>query len=123
MLFGTILKRLGDETDAAAALEALGDIVLLTEVQAMGAVHEESVGEYAAGATRRFPADASNEDWLALLTAIERSEDPARITLERMLRWSLVRDAAGPSAGGPSAGGASAGGCGCGKGGSGDVPR
>jgi len=123
MLFGTILKRLGDETDAAAALEALGDIVLLTEVQAMGAVHEESVGEYAAGATRRFAADASNEDWLALLTAIERSEDPARITLERMLRWSLVRDAAGPSAGGPSAGGASAGGCGCGKGGSGDVPR
>ena len=42
---------------------------------------------------RRFSNLASSEDWLALMTAIERSDDPARTTLERMLRWSLLQDA------------------------------
>ncbi len=113
MLLGTILKRLEAEADAAEALEALGDIVLLTEVQAMGDLHGESLGDYVAGATRRFAADASSEDWLALMTAIERSDDPARTTLDRMLRWSLARDAVVPAAMG----------CGCGKDGPGDAPR
>jgi hypothetical protein len=112
MLLGTILKRLGNEADAAEALDAMNDIVLLAEVQAMGELHEESPADYVCGATRRFAADASSEDWLALMTAIERSDDPARITLDRMLRWSLARDAAGPATAG----------CGCGKGGPGDAP-
>ena len=111
MLLGTILTRLGNEADAAEALEAMGDIILLTEVQAMGELHDESPADYVCGATRRFAADASSEDWLALMTAIERSDDPARTTLDKMLRWSLARDAAGPSTTG----------CGCGKGGPGDV--
>lgn len=113
MLLGTILKRLSTEVDAAEALEALGDIVLLTEVQAMGDLHDEGIGDYVSGATRRFAADASSEDWLALMTAIERSDDPARTTLDRMLRWSLARDAAGPAVAG----------CGCGKGGPDDAAR
>lgn len=113
MLLGTILKRLDHEGDAADALEAIGDIVLLTEVAAMGAAHDETVGEYVSGATRRFAADAASEDWLALMTAIERSDDPARTVLERMLRWSLARDAMGQA---PT-------GCGCREGGPGDDPR
>lgn len=113
MLLGTILKRLGQEAGAAEALDAMGDIILLAEVQAMGELHDESPADYVCGATRRFAADASSEDWLALMTAIERSDDPARTTLDRMLRWSLKQDAAGPAA---------ASGCGCGKGGPGDAP-
>ncbi len=113
MLLGTLLKRLGDEADAAEALDALNDIVLLAEVQAMGELHDETPAEYVCGATRRFAADASSEDWLALMTAIERSDDPARTTLDRMLRWSLKRDTAVPAVSG----------CGCGKGGSGDAAR
>ncbi len=118
MLLGTLLKRLGDEADAAEALDALGDIVLLAEVHAMGALHEETPGEYASGATRRFAARASDEDWLALMTSIENSGDPARTTLERMVRWSLVQDQR--ELDGPAAG-CTAGGCSCGSGGSGDV--
>jgi len=113
MLLGTLLKRLGNEADAAEALDALNDIVLLAKVQAMGALHDESPADYVCGATSRFAADASSEEWLALMTAIERSDDPARTTLDRMLRWSLKRDAAAPTASG----------CGCGKGGPGDVAR
>ncbi len=92
MLLGTILARLDDEADAGAALEALEDTVLLTEVHAIGTLHGESPGQYASGATRRFAALASNEDWLALMTALECTDDPARTALEQMVRWSLVQD-------------------------------
>jgi hypothetical protein len=114
MLLGTILKRLGQEADAGEALAAMGDMVLLTEVQAMGELHDETPAEYVCGATRRFAADASSEEWLALMTAVERGADPARATLERMLRWALARDAAEARAGE-----ACGHGCGCGHGGAG----
>ena len=107
MLLGTILRKLDTDADAAVVLESLGDLVLLAEVDAMGSVHGESPGEYASGATRRFAAAASDEDWLALMTALEKTEDPARTTLDRMVRWSLAKDRA------PS------GGCGCHGGGDG----
>jgi hypothetical protein len=93
MTLGAILATLRDEGAADEALAALNDIVLYAQVQACGAQHGESPGEYACGAVRRFSNLASSEDWLALMTAIERSDDPARTTLERMLRWSLLQDA------------------------------
>ncbi len=115
MLLGTILKRLGQEADAAEALAAMGDMVLLTEVQAMGELHDENAGRVCLRrATRRFAADASSEEWLALMTAVERGDDPARATLERMLRWALARDAAEARAGRRVGHG-----CGCGHGGAG----
>ncbi len=94
MQLGTLMERLAQEDDAAAALDALGDIVLFTEVQAMGECYEESPGAYVANAARRFAAMASDEDWLSLMTAMERSQRPAHAALERMLRWSLRCDAA-----------------------------
>lgn len=93
MQLGTLMDHLAIEDDAAGALEALGDIVLFAEVQAMGGRYEESPGEYVANAARRFAALGSDEDWLNLMTAMERSADPAKAALERMLRWSLKHDA------------------------------
>ncbi len=92
MELGTLMDRLAFEDNAAAALEALGDIVLLAEVQAMGERYDENPGEYVANAARRFAALGGDEDWLNLITVMERSDDPARSALERMLRWSLKHD-------------------------------
>jgi len=63
---------------------------------------------YAAGAVRRFANLASSEDWLALMNAIERADDPGLDCLTHMLNWSLKRDEAenAPSHGGCSCGGA-----------------
>ena len=101
MLLGTMLARLDNEADAAKAIEALGDLVLFAEVRAMGAHHDETPGEYVAGAAGRFAARASDEDWLGLMTALERSDTPARAALERIVRWGLARDAAGDDSGAP----------------------
>lgn len=92
MQLGTLMNHLEFEDDAAAALEALGDIVLFSEVQAMGDRYDECPGAYVANAARRFAAQGSDEDWLNLMTVMERSHDPAQAALERMLRWALKLD-------------------------------
>ena len=114
MLLGTLLTNLRDEGNAAAALTALDDLVLLAQVQERAVRYDETPGEYAAGAVSRFAAAASDEEWLALMTAIEKSDDPARTTLDRMVRWSLAEDAKAeaPAAEAP-AGCGSGTGCGC----------
>ncbi len=94
MQLGTLMDHLEFEDDAAAALEALGDIVLFTAVQTVGERFDETPGAYVAGAASRFATQASDEDWLNLMTIMERSDVPARAALVRMIRWSLARDAA-----------------------------
>lgn len=108
MQLGALMRRLEDEADAAHAMEALGDVVLYARVQAMGLQHDETPGAYLAGAARRFTNQGSDEDWLALMTAMERAEDPARAIIGKMLHWALEKDAgdAGPA-------------CSCGSGGGG----
>jgi len=110
---GTLMDHLEFEDDAFAALEALGDIVLFTQVQGMSERYDESPGAYVANAAHRFAAVAGDEDWLNLMTVMERSDDPARAALERMLRWSLKRDAAEAE---HHAGHVQVGGCTCGGG-------
>jgi hypothetical protein len=112
MHLGELMTTLESDGGAAAALEALGDIVLLAEVRAMGDAHGEAPGEYVANASRRFAARAGDEEWLALMSAMERDADPARAAVERMIRWALADDARageGDHAGACSCGGS--GGC------------
>lgn len=109
MLLGTIMNELRDETAAAAALLSLGDIRLVTEVEAARLPHGESVGEYVAGAAQRFARLASDEDWLRLMTALERSDHPAATCLADMVRWSISHD-------GQQQAGSTARGCSCGGG-------
>jgi hypothetical protein len=94
MLLGEVLERLGDEAFAAEAMVALEDLDLMVRVDAAGSVFGEGVGQYAAGASRRFAQLASDEDWLALMTALERAADVGLACFRHMLEWSLRRDAA-----------------------------
>lgn len=93
MLLGALMTELRNETTAAETLLSLGDIMLLNEIEAARLAHDESLGEYAAGAAQRFAHLASDEDWLKLMTALENAEFPAATCLATMVRWSLLRDA------------------------------
>jgi hypothetical protein len=93
MLLGQVLERLGDEAFAAETLVGLNDLALVVEVEAAGRPFGETIGEYAAGASRRFAHHASDEDWLALMTALERADDAGTACLRHMLAWSLRHDA------------------------------
>jgi hypothetical protein len=93
MLLGQVLERLGDVAFAAETLVSLEDLALMVEVEAAGRQFGEDIGEYAAGASRRFAHHASDEDWLALMTALERADDAGTACLRHMLGWSLRHDA------------------------------
>jgi hypothetical protein len=99
MLLGQVLERLGDEAFAAETLVGLKDLALMVEVEAAGRPFGENIGEYAAGASRRFAELASDEDWLALMTALERADDAGTACLRHMLAWSLRHDAEQPDDG------------------------
>ncbi len=107
MLLSTLLAQLKDESEAEAVLMTLDDLVLKAGIEEMRSVHAETPGQYAAGAVHRFANAAKDEDWLSLIPAIQRSDDPARAALSFMLRWSVAADRAGAEE--PSA-------CACGKG-------
>ena len=83
---------LNDEATAAEALLGCGDLVLLVDVADVAGRFGETPGEYAAGSVRRFANSAADEDWLALMTALELTDDPARTCLVNMVSWSLARD-------------------------------
>lgn len=93
MLLGAMMHRLEHEPDAAVVFEALDDLVLVTEVTALAARFGETPGAYAAAAVARFSSRAADEDWLRLVSALERADDPARALLAVMLRWAMARDA------------------------------
>jgi hypothetical protein len=94
MQLGEIIQNFSEEARANEALLACGELALLARVGQATARHDETLGEYAAGAVRRFANLASSEDWLALMNAIERADDPGLRCLTHMLHWSLERDEA-----------------------------
>lgn len=92
MLLGEVLAQLSDEASAAEALLALDDLPLLGRVRSVGSAFGENPGVYAAGAARRFAQLATDDDWLALMTALRAADDPGSACLRGMLDWSLHRD-------------------------------
>lgn len=92
MLLGDVLGSLRDEAFAAETLVALDDLPLMAGVEAEASRHGESAGLYAASAVGRFAAFANDDDWLALMTALERAADPGAACLRHMLAWCLRQD-------------------------------
>jgi hypothetical protein len=105
MTLGQVLEKLGDEDFAAEALIGLGDLRLMVEVEAMAHRRGENARSYVATAARHFTGHASNDDWLALMTALGHADDPGAACLKQMLVWSLRHDNdAGCGCGGNSKG-------------------
>ncbi len=98
MLLGTLLRRLEDERFTTQVLFSLGDITLAGRIGKAAAAFGETPGEYAANACARFGDGADDEDWLALMTALERGADPAATCLRAMVEWALKAEAAAAAA-------------------------
>ena len=96
MQLGEIIKSFSEEAPASEALLACNDIVLFARVGEAAGRFDETTGEYAAGAVRRFANLADSEDWLGLMNAIERTDDPGIDCLAYMVKWSLKQDEAPP---------------------------
>ena len=92
MQLGEIIRSFSEEAPAGEALLACNDIVLFARVGKAADRFEETLGEYAAGAVRRFANLAVSEDWLGLMNLVERADDPGIGCLTYMVNWSLKQD-------------------------------
>ena len=94
MQLGEIIRSFSEDAAASEALLACNDIVLFARVGESATRFEETVGEYASGAVRRFANLAGSEDWLGLMNVVERTDDPGTGCLAYMVNWSLKKDEA-----------------------------
>ena len=92
MHLGTLLAKLRRENDAQLALAALGDNGLFSEIVSIGAMFDETPAQYVTSAASRFASRASNEEWLQLVSSLERSRDVANTLLVHVVRWAIRTD-------------------------------
>lgn len=90
MLLGDILKTFSDESAAAEYLLSLGNIPLVARLQELAQAEDETLGEYARAAVQRYASEASEEEWLTLLGLISRTQDPAKVCLQRALEQTAA---------------------------------
>lgn len=108
MHLGALLSRLEGENDVAAFLAGIGDVMLLQRVEATAAAFDETSTEYVTAAVRRYAGLASSDDWLAMMTTMEKAEDPGRAAIAVIIEWAVRADQA------ELAGGMSESACSCG---------
>jgi hypothetical protein len=85
MLLGDLLARFDDESLATEAILSLGDQSLLAALRERAAADGLQLGTLAVTAVQRYSAEASDEEWIALLGALARSKDPGLTCLKRAL--------------------------------------
>lgn len=94
MTLGSVIETLRNEQFTSDLLNATGDLALLARIEEAGRPHGETPALYAAHAVARFSHLAGDEDWLALMNSLERSDDPATACLRHMVNWAIKSDAA-----------------------------
>jgi hypothetical protein len=87
MFIGDLMGRLSDETSAAEAIMASGDLALLSRLQERARAEGESLGACTAAILQRYAAQADDEEWLTLIGLMNRADDPSATCLRRAVAW------------------------------------
>jgi hypothetical protein len=95
MMLGELLQHLDDEAIVARLAPELGDAEWQARAAAAATAHGATLGGYASAAVERFTAAASAEDWVSLMSSLNRAEDPGANCLRRMIDWALASDNGG----------------------------
>ena len=110
MLLGDLLARFDDEGIATEAVLGLGDLALIAKLRAAAEAHGMTLGAYIAAAVRRYAGEASDEEWVSLMGALGRAQDPGMVWLRRAFDYVTAAfnasagaaTAIGPDTRGPS---------------------
>ncbi|MGO9432365.1 hypothetical protein [Rhodoblastus sp.] len=92
MILGDILRQFDDPSVVAAALMQFGDLGLLAQAETKAAAYGETLGEYASASVRLFSNEANDDEWVALMAAMGRTDDPGAACLRFMLEWANLRE-------------------------------
>ena len=96
MMLGDLVARLADETAVEETLFGLTDLALLADLRAQADASGLDLGPYAAAAASRYASDAPEEEWVTLIGAMSRSQDPGAVYLKRAFAYA-TRQPANPT--------------------------
>lgn len=96
MMLGDLVARLADETAAEETLLALTDLTLLADLRAQADANGLELGPYAAAAASRYASEATEEEWVTLMGAMSRSQDPGAVYLKRAFAYATRQAANHP---------------------------
>ena len=88
-MLGDLLAHLTDETTALEAILGAGDLSLLTAVRERAAAEGVELGAYVAETVQRYASEASDEEWITLMGALNRTLDPGATCLKRAFEHAL----------------------------------
>lgn len=92
MLLGDILSRFDDPGFAAETVVGLGDLALVARIEKAAETQGSSFGEYVSSAMRLYALHAPDEEWITLMGALGRTDDPAGICMKRAFAFVLRHD-------------------------------
>ena len=92
MLLGDLLASFEDDAVAAETALRLGDLSMLHRMRQHAEANGISVGAYAPSAVRRFADGATDEEWVSLLGAMGRTDDPGSVCLQRAFAYVTRQD-------------------------------
>lgn len=93
MTLGDLLAAAERECAGAGIASLVDRLSLLTRVAAAAAYEGTDPDMYVAMAVRRFVREASDEDWMGLVSVASGSPDPGRTVLSFIVRAVVERDA------------------------------
>lgn len=91
MLLGDVISQFSNGGVTEEVVLGLSDLVLLAELRAQAEANGCDLGTYAAAAVNRYASEASDEEWVSLMGAMNRAQDPGSAYLERALAFMLRR--------------------------------
>ena len=88
-MLGDLLANLTDETTALETILGAGDLALLTAVRERAAAEGVDLGADVGQMVQRYAGEASDEEWITLMGALNRSADPGATCLKRAFEHEL----------------------------------
>ncbi len=89
MQLGALLARFDDEAVVLETLLSMGDLVLMSRVQAAAEGAGTDVAAWAHEAVGQFVTSANDESWMGLMSACSNAADPGLAALRRMIETAL----------------------------------
>jgi hypothetical protein len=93
MMLGELIARMTDEAVVEETLFALTDLALLADLRARADASGLELGAYAAAAASRYASNAPEEEWVTLMGAMSRSQDPGSVYLKRAFAYTTRQTA------------------------------
>lgn len=91
MLLGDLLARFSDKSIAVETVFGLGDLALVAKLSEQAEADGLTLGTYAASAVRRYAEEASDQEWVNLMGALGRAQDPGMVCMQRAFAHVLTR--------------------------------